>query len=366
MTTEQELRQKLRKIASLFEGATTAGERDAAAAAIGRILAAFSAAEQKEQTIEMQFRLSDRWHRRLFLALCRRYPSRVRQIVTRRLEMYGITQTPEQFFPEYEKQEEAIRSIAQEIKDNWPSEKRGYRPSDDVTRYARPEYIKRLQGPSKSGPTYKYAGFNQLVHVSSGIVRYFLESASLMYGEMRSRQAAERVESIDPTSQDKVVREQAKEFFFSEFDRFAADEGETLENLDRFKKLRNLILALGGTFHEILVSDAAERKVFSVALSDAPDDELLEIFRLGRQFGYFHESSIGNKEGTGRTRLYILSRRLAPFFNLDPTSFAGYKFVMCSVLREAMQKPNAFIRKARSGNVDQLLENPQIGLFEES
>ena len=59
MTTEQELREKLRKIAALFEGATTAGERDAAAAAIGRIRAVLAAAEQTEQAIEMQFRLSD-------------------------------------------------------------------------------------------------------------------------------------------------------------------------------------------------------------------------------------------------------------------------------------------------------------------
>jgi hypothetical protein len=73
LTTEQELRQKLRKIAALFEGATTAGERDAAAAALNRVRAALSAAEKTERTIEMSFRLPDRWNRRLFLALCRRY-----------------------------------------------------------------------------------------------------------------------------------------------------------------------------------------------------------------------------------------------------------------------------------------------------
>lgn len=73
MTTEQELRQKLRKIAALFEGATTAGERDAALAALQRVRAALKAAEQIERTIEMNFRLPDRWSRRLFLALCRRY-----------------------------------------------------------------------------------------------------------------------------------------------------------------------------------------------------------------------------------------------------------------------------------------------------
>jgi hypothetical protein len=73
LTTEQELREKLRKIAALFEGATTSGERDAAAAALDRIRAALNAAEKIERAVETNFRLPDRWSRRLFLALCRRY-----------------------------------------------------------------------------------------------------------------------------------------------------------------------------------------------------------------------------------------------------------------------------------------------------
>lgn len=73
MNSELELRQKLRKIAALYEGASTAGEREAAAAALDRIRAALRAAEQVERPIEMNFRLQDHWNRRLFLALCRRY-----------------------------------------------------------------------------------------------------------------------------------------------------------------------------------------------------------------------------------------------------------------------------------------------------
>jgi hypothetical protein len=46
MTTEQELREKLRKITALFAGATTLGERDAAATAIERVRRALSASEQ--------------------------------------------------------------------------------------------------------------------------------------------------------------------------------------------------------------------------------------------------------------------------------------------------------------------------------
>ena len=73
MTTERELREKLRKIAALFEGATTPGERDAAKAAIDRIRAALGSAERSRETTEVRFSLADRWSRRLFTALCRRY-----------------------------------------------------------------------------------------------------------------------------------------------------------------------------------------------------------------------------------------------------------------------------------------------------
>ncbi len=73
MTNEQELREKLRKISALFEGATTDGERSAAAAAIERVKKALAAMVKTDHTVEMQFTLPDRWQRRLFAALCRRY-----------------------------------------------------------------------------------------------------------------------------------------------------------------------------------------------------------------------------------------------------------------------------------------------------
>ncbi|HEY2013033.1 MAG TPA: hypothetical protein VGH38_05995 [Bryobacteraceae bacterium] len=73
MTTEQELREKLRKITALFEGAATLGERSAAAAAIDRVKKALAAMAKTEAPVEMQYTLSDQWHQRLFSALCRRY-----------------------------------------------------------------------------------------------------------------------------------------------------------------------------------------------------------------------------------------------------------------------------------------------------
>jgi hypothetical protein len=73
MNTEEQLRERLRKIAALFEGATTIGERNAAAAAIERVKKVLGSKPEIEKPIEFQFTLPDRWQRRLFSALCRRY-----------------------------------------------------------------------------------------------------------------------------------------------------------------------------------------------------------------------------------------------------------------------------------------------------
>jgi len=73
MTTEAELKEKLRKIETLFAGAATAGERDAAQAARERIQVKLRDTEAREKAVEMRFALGDGWNLKLFLALCRRY-----------------------------------------------------------------------------------------------------------------------------------------------------------------------------------------------------------------------------------------------------------------------------------------------------
>ena len=77
----------------------------------------------------------------------RLYRDRVREIVKRRLAFSGLVDvTPEGFFPEYVEQEEAIRQIASQLRQDWDKTGRGYRPDDDAIRYARPDYMKSLGG----------------------------------------------------------------------------------------------------------------------------------------------------------------------------------------------------------------------------
>ena len=141
------------------------------------------------------------------------------------------------------------------------------------------------------------------------------------------------------------------------------DQSKEAPPAEDVTKLSNLIRTLCGTFRQILLSDRSERRVFSIAFSDTPDEEIKRVLKLGSQLGYFHVSAIGNKDGTGRTPLYVLSRRLAPHFNLDPTSFAGYLFVTSDRVRQALSNPDRLLRQMKTKGVDAVFETGQLELF---
>jgi hypothetical protein len=72
-TSEQALREKLKKIEALFDGAATAGERSAAAAAAERIRAQLQQATRTDTPEEIRCSIPNIFSRKLFIALCRRY-----------------------------------------------------------------------------------------------------------------------------------------------------------------------------------------------------------------------------------------------------------------------------------------------------
>ena len=298
------------------------------------------------------------------------YLSNVRNIVIKRLTKAEAPVTdPSAFFPDDKDQQDTIDAIADEIRANWPSRGRGTTASDDVVRYARPEFMRRLAGPSKSTSTYSYSGFEQLVHISSGQVRYFLEPAAEMYDEAKAEAGGRPVTFIRTGIQSDAVRKEADKLMFTDFEKILNDTGLGGTSADdaqqkKTDKLRNLIRFLGGLFRRKLVSTDSERRVFSVAVSGDPDPDVSAVFEMGVRHGFFHRSSIGNKDGTGRTRLYVLTRRLAPHFNLDPSSFAGYQFITNSRLREAMGHPDRLLRRVRDIGFDGLADDPQLALFE--
>jgi len=118
VTIESQLREKLRKITALFEGAATAGERQAAAAAIERLRQALDATVKTQPLPETKFSLADQWQRRLFLALCRRYGLEPYRYKGQRYTTV-VVRAPRSFvektlWPEYLALQEALQSYLNE------------------------------------------------------------------------------------------------------------------------------------------------------------------------------------------------------------------------------------------------------------
>lgn len=119
MSLETQLREKLQKIEALFAGAGTAGEREAAEAALQRVRARLAELEKRDPPIEMQFSMPDQWSRHLFLALSRRYglrPYRYRR-QRRTTVMLRVPQgfVNEVLWPEFEELNRALRIYLNEV-----------------------------------------------------------------------------------------------------------------------------------------------------------------------------------------------------------------------------------------------------------
>ena len=77
--------------------------------------------------------------------------------------------------------------------------------------------------------------------------------------------------------------------------------------------------------------------------------------------GYFQEAAIGAKDGLGRTRRIVLTRRLAPYFNLDPNGFSGYLSVTQEFLEKAISDPKSIRGRLRSKGIDSFTQQQQLG-----
>lgn len=273
------------------------------------------------------------------------YYQRIKKIVEKRLEFSGIKLSPEQFFPEDMLQKEKINVIKQNIAKDWNEniKRVSSRVSDDVGRYAVSMYMQELEQKKKSN-LYSYAGFDSLVNISSGMIRYFLEPASRMYAEIQAQVVEDKsIDNIPSNIQDLIIKKWSEEFALLDFEKMRRDEVSSNNTNQRVEKLKNLINALGTCFRKKILSNDSERRFISFMLTSTPSNELQEILDLAIEWGYLSLSSISKKESGGRNNLYTLNRRLTPYFKLDPTGYAAHFSITPESLQIALINPNRFV-----------------------
>jgi hypothetical protein len=288
-----------------------------------------------------------------------KYKRNVKDIIEKRLiVMGGLNTSAEKYFPVDEDQVKQIEEVKKRLIEVQKKNGKEDRQANDYAyRYATSEYIKQLMQTGEGhGHNYSYAGFNSLVHLSSNIIRNFLDLASKMYVATYNSNSG-LVSLIPVKIQDSEIDEYSNWYLNSNFESLRGDQSFDEVMLDKHKKLYNLIDSLGQTFSRFFKSDLAERRMFSFYFEDEPSKDLDSILRMGVSYGYFHRSSKGNKRGTGRARLYVLNRMLAPIYRLDPLSFSGYLFLTIDKMELATLKPKEFLKyidgRIKNGNREQ-------------
>ena len=86
---------------------------------------------------------------------------------------------------------------------------------DDAARYARPDYIRELnKRRGRINPVLVFRALDQLIHISSGVIRHFLDSAAKC--TPRNKLEIHEWLQVSTIIQNKVVRHQADQLFFAE------------------------------------------------------------------------------------------------------------------------------------------------------
>jgi len=117
----EDLLEKIRKIEALIEGAKTDGEKSAAILAKNRIRKKLIA-EEKTKKIEYTLRTSDSWHKKLLVAICRKYGVRPyrykRQKYTTVMVHINEQFLEDVLWPEYLEYSKHLEELVEEVTNN--------------------------------------------------------------------------------------------------------------------------------------------------------------------------------------------------------------------------------------------------------
>jgi hypothetical protein len=265
------------------------------------------------------------------------YVQLLRDICTKRLKNAGIETSPgrsdpDEFFPEDQKQKEALAELEASLQKEYERKYKGRAIRDHVYRHLTSEYLQFL-GDRHALGSFTYSGFQTLATLSSGLVRDFIICAQRMFDSASRTQ--EVVRQIPPSLQNDVVRNHANLVL----EEIANPRQKRAQNATRedWQKVYRLAEGLGHIFKLKMLSKDSERRVFSFAFQNEPGEEVERLLNLAVAEGYLMKGFISKKEGTGRRVLYVLTRRLAPAFNLDVSAYSGYLSLRVERIGELMR-----------------------------
>ena len=264
------------------------------------------------------------------------YERRIREIAQKRLNLVKLDVSLEELFPESKTEKRLLNkikeSLTKECEKEYETLERDKQKEDlpsktdfvnnRVSKYAQAKLFRSLKKTGKS-----YAGFDNIVHLSSGIVRQFLDICSYMFIEEAKRTGRKKITKIRLKTQKDVIKDYA-DHFIDELEKLYKGyekQDKTSENAKLYKNLLYMVEALGKHYKELLMDPSKkEPRVFTFTLKDpGKDPEIDKVLEKGVIENVFQSYWYSSKIGVGKYKGYAFNRRLCPRYGIDHTSFRG-------------------------------------------
>lgn len=287
------------------------------------------------------------------------YNRKIKKVIEKRFEAYNIkVDDIENFYPTDPDYQEVIAKQREELRKEYQECQSKETFGQYCSRRLMPKVYQYL---SRKRLNPKYVGFDMLVATSSGIIRNFLEPSRMMYDAVIKEDEGQ-VQEIPIDVQDLKICKYSQDFF-ENIRCISSDPQDTVI----LNKLENLIKALGNYFRErILTENLTEGRIFSFTIKHIEQLDFSEkrVLQLAEQNDYLQKSFYSGKNGKSSEEWYLLSRRLAPFFKLDPTALKGRVSFSSYDMKLAMEDPDLFVKS----KIDKLRrtkeKDGQIELFD--
>lgn len=241
-------------------------------------------------------------------------------VVKKRLVNAGIELSPDQFFLESEKFNKDIKewedkTRLEAIQSGIP-EGNTKAISDFVYKYARARYFQNRH-PKANKPI--YAGFNTLVHLSTGVIRHLLDPCYWIFEELLSTTGSPSVNATASADlQSRIIHERSAKLW-----EFINNKLETqVEGCGKSEadKLRNFLTNLAEHFRYRLLNHKSEPRVLTFSISGYEPhlrEELEPILNLAQKAQLLYVRPGPAKDGGGREDFYTPNRMLWPIYGLD-------------------------------------------------
>lgn len=248
-----------------------------------------------------------------------RFGKLARDIISRRLEIAGIDVPPETFFPEssdFRKDLDRCNDEAEKLAIKSLPDPNPKAIADFRYKYGRAIYF-RSRSPKANRPI--YSGLDSIIHLSTGVIRNFLDPCYWMYDDIVSNAKDNSlILEVSPKVQSEVILRRSEQMW--ERIRRGLDieiEGCTS---DQATKINNLFENLAKLLRDRLLNHRSEPRIVTFTVSGCTpelDSQIKPLFKIARKAQLLYVRSGPAKDDGLREDYYTPNRMLWPAIGLD-------------------------------------------------